>query len=693
MVSYSSINGTVFVWCAGHSFSLSPNFFAMNQIKLFLIAGITIILSIPVQAQLATKQVSPGIWQTFGDPLNQSQYEYLNGRLCNFLWKDLEPNNNAWDWTTFDNDLTSRTKDGLPVIFMVYTKEDAPDWIYNNGVPKVTITDNKGSVIGHSPYYADNDYKSFFKRMIQKVHAHIETLPSSVRSKIIAVQGCFGSTGDYISYDGNVPAQYELDSKQFLSLFQEFSQYYYDEYKYTNPKIYLLSNPRNQGSDAAIWVQQNCPGWLKTGSLGKAFQLNDEADKYEWLYPMINTLQAGDYIRVRSEMSGGTQSSGWWKEAPYKNLFAVLCYDIFWGLDWNNQGLSNMKDSKNDSAFYFFNKYAGQKDPAKSTNAMCALKDVLDAKDDGRFPAAIYGSVSKTNQLRYISIAAKYAIYGALLEDVKTATMEEMDNLSAKGTNDVGWNLLPGNYDRYLHQVKANETSIGYWNIQSADATSLYGKFGRGFDVASKKKALYFDVDDAFLSKAPLNGKYNVTIEVTYLDKGTGGWQLYYDAKSNSDKSSVSVSCKNTNQWKKATITLNDAYFGNKGSNASDFSIRSTSQSQNVIFSVVELSRPANFSSAAFAGNVDAIQTNTFANDHLLVNPNPVSNNFYIQAKNNALIQQIIIYNTSGQIVLQKQVSTSRLNINKNEMGSKPGMYFIKVFTLSGTYTTKIAVL
>lgn len=666
----------------------------MNSIKHFVIAGITIILSISVHAQLSTQQVSPGIWQTFGEPLNQSQYDFLNGRLCNFLWKDLEPSNNGWDWKAFDNDLTNRTKDGLPVIFMVYTTQDAPDWIYNNGVPKVTVTDNKGSVIGYSPYYQDPDYKSFFKRMIQKVHAHIETLPASVRNNIIAVQGCFGSTGDYISYGGNVPSQYELDSKQFLSLFQEFSQYYYDEYKNTNPKIYLLSNPRNQGSDAAIWVEQNCPGWLKTGTLGKAFQLNDEADKYSWLYPMINNPQSGDYIRVRSEMSGGTQSAGWWKEAPYKNLFAVLCYDIFWGVDWNNQGLSNMKDSKNDSAFYFFNKYAGQKDPATSTNAMCALKDVLDAKDDVRFPASTYGTVSKTNQQRYINIANKYASYGALLEDAKTATLEEMDNLSAKGINDVGWNLLPGNYDRYLHQINANATSVGYWNIQSADANSLYGKYGRAFDVANKKKTLLFDVDDAFLSNAPLNGKYSVTIEVTYLDKGKGGWQLYYDAIGKSNKSSISVSCNNTSQWKKATVTLNDAYFGNKGKQGSDFYIKSTSKSENVIFSVIELSRPANFASQKIANSIAAenIQLKTTV-DKLIVNPNPVSNNFYIQSKNNETINQVNIYNTAGQLVLQKKVSAARLNINRSEMGSKPGTYFIKVFTASGIYTTKIIVL
>ena len=44
------------------------------------------------------------------------------------------------------------------------------------------------------------------------------------------------------------------------------------------------------------------------------------------------------------------------------------------------------------------------------------------------------------------------------------------------------------------------------------------------------KKALYFDVENAFLSNVALDGKYSITLEITYLDKGTGGWQLYYDA-------------------------------------------------------------------------------------------------------------------------------------------------------------------
>ncbi|CAN5233648.1 hypothetical protein BH11BAC6_BH11BAC6_15570 [soil metagenome] len=669
------------------------------KIQLTVIA-IALCMAITLNTTAQTVSFNPGIWQTFGAPMSLIQYPELRGRLSNFRWKDIELSDNNWSWAAFDSDLTSRTADGAPVTFMIYTKEDAPDWIYDKGVPKVTEKDSKGNVVGYSPYFADPLYKSLFQRMIQKVHAHIETLPANVRNNIVGVQGCYGSTGDYISYKGTVPDQYYLDGNQFFALFQEFSQYYYDEYKNTNPKIYLLSNPRNQGEDQAQWVVANCPGWIKTATLGKGYQLNDEKDKYAWLYDMINKPQSnGDYIRSRSEMIGGNLQSGWWKKVPYQNMFTVMCYDIFWGLDWNNQASAQIDDVLNDPAFEFFNKYAGQKKASQATNAMCALKDALDAADDVRFPPATYGTVSRTNKQRYTSIANKFAAYGAKEEDVTAATLNETDNIVAKGINDVGWNIFSGNYDRYLHQLVANQTSAGYWNVASLNPLSMYGRFARGFDIANNKKGLYFDVDDSFLNNVPLNGKYAVTIEVTYLDKGLGSWKLYYDSKTGTDVAAKTITCLNTNLWKTAKIVLNDAYFGNRAPNASDFSIRS-GNNQNIMFSVVELSRASNFASKAAA--VQSIATdpvvskstavnNAAATLTLTINPNPVQDQFYVELKNTE-IKELIIYNQFGLQVLHKQVSGSRILLRKQEVGNA-GIYYIKVFTNTGWFTGKLLVL
>ena len=72
------------------------------------------------------------------------------------------------------------------------------------------------------------------------------------------------------------------------------------------PKIYLLSNPRNNGPDQNAWLLQNCPGgWIKASDLGKGFQLNGELTKAGWLYNTINLPQSGNYVRCGAEIVGG----------------------------------------------------------------------------------------------------------------------------------------------------------------------------------------------------------------------------------------------------------------------------------------------------------------------------------------------------------------------------------------------------
>lgn len=534
-----------------------------------------------------------GIWQSYGDPVSSSINPEIRGRLCNFSWSNLEPSPGKWYWKSFDSSLAARAADRLPIIFMVYTEEDAPEWIYSNGVPKVAQRDSKGNLIGYAPFFTDADYKYYFKRMITEVRKHVESLPASVRKQVIAVQACLGSTGDYISYKGDVDPQYKISANGFYALFQEFSLYYYDEYKNTNPKITLLSNPKNNGPEQAQWLFTNCPGgWIKTGSIGKGYQLNEETVKAGWLYPLINTpILGGEYARARSEIVGGTTSSGWWNRAPAKNMFALMCYDIYWGLDWSNQGYDQISDKIYDSAYGFYNKYAGEKDPARSAYAMCALRDGLDAYDSIRFPSSEYGKVDRGNAIRYINIANAHGANGAMLEDVSNAMADEMNNLAAKGTNDVGWKIFPGNYERFLHQIKANQTSVGYWNVESANKNDMYGKFARGFDLAKGKDALYFDVEDAFLNNAPLNSKEPFIVEIVYLDNSYGSWQLFYDGADNTDKPSIQVKGTNSKLWKRTSVAIHDGYLGNRADNGSDFYIKNTGK-ENVIFSIVELRRP-----------------------------------------------------------------------------------------------------
>jgi hypothetical protein len=566
-----------------------------------------------------------GIWEDYGSPVSARLHSEFYGRLVNVNWSDIETSPNYWDWTAFDSDVSQHIAGNMPVIILVYTGPNAPNWLYSNGVPKVNATDSLGNVTAYSPYYLDSNYNSCFKRMITNVNQHIQNYPSSIRNLIIGIQGCYGSTGDQIAYKGTVPAQYQISSAQFDSLFKVYSLCYYNQYQALTPPITLLSNPSTSDSTETYWLVQNCPGgWLKCGTFAKGSQINMELDKQSWLYNILNQPQNSRFVMSRSEITGPQLSNGWWLEDHYKEMFGIMCYCIYWGLDWPNETGAFISDHHYDSAFSFFNKYAGQKIPGLATNAVCALKDALDASDSIRFPSGTYGTVSQSNSARFENILNAYSGYGAKLEDVSAATGYDLGCLSAKGTNDVGWHLLPGNYERYLHQINANATSAGYWNVDNKDSTIMFGRYARGFDIANNKNGLYFDVDDNFLRNVPLNGAYPVTVEVTYFDSGYGSWKLYYDAVGNSNQASVKVSCANTGKWKKCKIVLSQANFGNKSVNKSDFYIKNTG-SQNVIFSVVEVSR-AQLPDSGF------ITTNLNPFDTVCINSPFAPNSFVLHA-------------------------------------------------------------
>ena len=353
----------------------------------------------------------------------------------------------------------------------------------------------------------------------------------------------------------------------------------------------MLSNPDNNKPAEQYWLTTYCPGgWTKFGTMAKGAQQNLELDKQGWQYDLLNNPQNGQYKKARSEIVGQQLYAARWTNNKYKEMFATMCYCIYWGMDWPNQTAANIQDPKFDSSFHFFNKYAGQKVAGLAQNAVCALKDALDASDSIRFPASVYGPIISTNATRFNNIYRTFIPYGAKLDDVNAVLGNEFQSLAANGTNDVGWHLLPGNYERFLHQIDANITSAGYWNIDDAHNDVMFGRYGRGFDVAKNKNGLYFDIDDAFFRNAPLNGNYPVTISVTYYDNGNGSWKLFYDSKTSADQPLTNIVCTDSKTWKKATFVISDGRFGNNASRGSDFYIKN-SGTTNVTFSVVELSR------------------------------------------------------------------------------------------------------
>ncbi|MBC7257980.1 MAG: DNRLRE domain-containing protein [Chloroflexi bacterium] len=90
----------------------------------------------------------------------------------------------------------------------------------------------------------------------------------------------------------------------------------------------------------------------------------------------------------------------------------------------------------------------------------------------------------------------------------------------------------------------------------------------RRTDAASGNPYMFFKVDDGYL----YNTNQTVTVTVTYFDRGTDRWELFYDSTTG-QRSGGSVSKTNSLTWKKATFVLPNARFANGLDGGSDFYI------------------------------------------------------------------------------------------------------------------------
>ena len=538
-----------------------------------------------------------GTWQHYTVPqLSRSQCPPLRGRLIKANWADLESNNDVWDWTSLETPITEAADAGIYAGIMIHTGMAAPEWLYTNGVPKVMTTGKQldGRLPGPYPYYFDPEYKVFFKRMIHKVYERLTSLPRAQRNRVIFVQAAFGTTGDEGPWKGAATdPQYEIDGSgpEWVEFNKEMLAEYYNLYKNTNPRIYLLCQGGNSadllpGLDE--WQEANCPGsWRKNGHLNQGYQLNEEVKRMDWLIPIINARQQGAVVRSRSEQS--MTREGWWQAAPLWNQWTVKLEALHCGLDFAMHDASGeLTEPSKWPIFEFFNRYAGRKYPEISPGAFCGMHDGLDASDTTRFPEAKYGEAARNNQQRYLSIAMDFSSRGAGQDDPALGTASPMLNRRAKGLNDVGWGIFAGNYDKFLSQYDPNATSIGWWRVGST--SEMYGRFARGFEHSTGRDAMCFDIDDGLFGGVLVNGAYPITVRVVYFDSGSGSWELRYDSTTG-DKQALSVTKTNTGKWKEATATLTDAHFGNRCEHGTDFCLRNT-DAEDDIFSFIEVTKP-----------------------------------------------------------------------------------------------------
>lgn len=151
--------------------------------------------------------------------------------------------------------------------------------------------------------------------------------------------------------------------------------------------------------------------------------------------------------------------------------------------------------------------------------------------------------------------------------------------------NDIGVNILPDNYYKFLTQYSPNTTSRGYWRV-GPDAEP-YGRFARGFEAKEGKKEMWFTLDKHFFSGSTAPQK--VAVRIIYLDKGNGVFSLNYH-NGNGKTEAQRFTCGNTGRWLTKTVYLDNAVFAQKLEHGTDVSLQYIS-GDNTVFNSIEILR------------------------------------------------------------------------------------------------------
>jgi hypothetical protein len=179
-----------------------------------------------------------GVWLQHGDWTDPAMYNasFLVGCDLPIFWSDIEVADGVFNFSSTDEQFAAAAAAGLYIETALSMgsgeggsmdkANGVPDWIYKRSggasVPRVAVVSSNGKGTEFFPYYLDPNYAPLFLRAVQAFAAHIASLPPAVRSRIVASQAMFGSTGDDTPWHGApVDPKYNITTDQW----QNFTGY------------------------------------------------------------------------------------------------------------------------------------------------------------------------------------------------------------------------------------------------------------------------------------------------------------------------------------------------------------------------------------------------------------------------------------------------------------------------------------
>jgi subtilisin-like proprotein convertase family protein len=527
-----------------------------------------------LRAELGLQREAYGVWDREGGH-SVSTYPYTRGQEYGVEWTAINPGRNTFDWSALDSllQLAYDQNQKFFVKIQPVSGTTMPPWIFNAGVPRIVCPSYTYG------YYLDPEFKIYFQEMVQALGKHLrEEVPPHLAGIVSFVRVDTGATGDEEPYESSdvssVPAQYQISEEDWrnyrLWVFGVYDQAFQhgtgsqiplifqniEAPAYQTEQEWVMANVTSgfgakyggQVRGHHLSESRNVPDSFKAFSVDtsfKFFSANEMDQTWEKSYFQLN-LKLGMYWCAVEQLNAGM---------------------AIW--DWSGSVLEGAEANDIVSTANFFNTWAAELDPPTARGGFCIFHEGLASEDTTKFPTEIYGSPAiKANTARYTAICEAYASQGAKMDDLNAATLGQVAQRKVQaGFNDAGWEIWPGNYERFITQISPDSTSKGLWRVNGnlTSSSHPYDRFARGFDSATGRNTMYFDINDNLL---PSVGQ-PVRLSVDYLDRGTGQFRMRYEAVGGM-KNAFTVTKTNSNTWKTASVTVTDWVFGNSGPNGAD---------------------------------------------------------------------------------------------------------------------------
>jgi len=545
-----------------------------------------------------------GVWDR-GDGIveyEDPKFDYIMGIEGGDQWDNIQRiSPNDFDFSSIQKTLDNASKYNKLVKLSIGVGPVSPGWLYKNGVPLVKVKDNKPGKhdkFPNYPYYLNENYKKYYFELIKQFSLFLRNQPIEKFKCIAFVQVKTGATGDEEPFKGKpVDQQYSISQKEWLDFrleaFNEFKRYFNDVADHKIALTFNRVDPEKNPKEFD-WIMTKIDPAIGFGIKGGAYNrghhlTNEKSYKEKWYKYLVNPK--GIKLFSASEMDQSWQK-GYFILNPEIGFYWAVLSGLNVGLSTTNLSKSAVKYAvEHDEIrqiYKMYNKYAQQVYPQTAQFAYSVFHEGLNAANTTKFPEGTFGKAVEKNMERYSKICKAYESKGARIDDVESVASGQVAQRDIQtGYNDVGWDIQEDNYERFLTQINADETSIGLFRVRGIidEKSSKYDRFARSFENATGKNTMYFKFDDEMF----VNGQPNhLKFTITWLDKNAGStWALKYnDGKKL--RTAIEVKGKGDNKWKSVTVDVADMPLNHNGAFQSDFILLNTDKVDD-IFNGIEV--------------------------------------------------------------------------------------------------------